>query len=71
MTVLLVTALICLPVELICVATLGVLTTNEESDLSLILTGDTVVGAFSGSSAFLLLEGKIVSLMSCKLLSAL
>ena len=64
---LLVITFVLLPVKPDCVATLGVLTTNEESDLSFLLTGNVIVGTASGSLTFLLLKGKIFDRTSCKL----
>lgn len=71
MAALLATALVCLPVKLVCVANRGVLTTNEERDLSFLLTGKERSGKFSGASTFLLLKGNIFALKSCKLWSGL
>jgi hypothetical protein len=61
-----------LPVVVVCVETLGVQTTNDESDLSfLLVTGNATDSATSGASTFLFLYGKILDLTSCKLWSGL
>lgn len=65
------TALDLLPVIVTCVDTLGVFTTNDDSDLSFLLAGNVVEGTTSGAFTFLLLEGKILALTSCKLWSGL
>lgn len=65
------TALDLLPVMVAWVDTLGVLTTNDESDLSFLLAGNVVEGTASGAFTFLLLKGKILALTSCKLWSGL
>ena len=65
------TALDLLPVIAVCVDTLGVLTTNDESDLSFLLTGNVTEAVTSGAFTFLLLKGKILILTSCKLWSGL
>ena len=51
-------AFILLPVKPIWIGTLGVLTTNEDSDLFFLLTGSEFVGVTSGASTFLLFRGK-------------
>lgn len=68
---LLATAFVRLPVMVACVDTLGVLTTNDESDLSFLLAGNVAEGKASGAFTFLLLKGKIFALTSCKLWSGL
>ena len=60
-----------LPVNSVCIDTLGVLTTNDDKDLSFLLTGSEIDGATSGDLIFLLLKGKILALISCKLWSGL
>lgn len=65
------TALVLLPVMVAWVDTLGVLTTNDESDLSFLLAGSVAEGITSGAFTFLLLKGKILALTSCKLWSGL
>lgn len=52
------------PVKPAGVETLGVLTTNEESDFSFLLRGNVTA---SGASTFLLLKGNIFDLISCRL----
>ena len=64
-------AFVLLPVKPVCIGTLGVLTTNEDSDLSFLLTGSEFVGVTSGASTFLLFRGKILALISCRLWSGL
>lgn len=65
------TALDLLPVIVTCVDTLGVSTTNDDSDLSFLLAGNVAEGTTSGAFTFLLLKGKILALTSCKLWSGL
>lgn len=61
-----------LPVKpLLCIDTLGVFTTNEDSDLSFLFTGNEAKGETSGALIFLLLRGNILALISCKLWSGL
>lgn len=61
-----------LPVSVDCVDTLGVLTTNEDRDLSFLLTGNVTEGiTISGAFTFLLLKGNILALTSCILWSGL
>jgi hypothetical protein len=67
----LLSAFVLLPVNPVCIGTLGVLTTNDDSDLSFLLTGSEFVGVTSGASTFLLFNGKILALISCKLWSGL
>lgn len=64
-------AFVLLRVKPLCVATRGVLTTNEESDLSFLLIGNEMEGTSSGASTFLLLKGKILDLTSLILWSGL
>lgn len=59
-----------LPVRLLCAAMRGVLTTNEESDLSFLRTGN-VAGATSGALIFLLFSGNSFALTSWRLWSGL
>jgi hypothetical protein len=66
----LVTALVRLPVKAAGV-TLGVLTTNDEIDLSLTLTGSIIGDSASSALTFFLLNGKNFDLTSCILWSAL
>lgn len=66
----LVTALVRLLVEAAGV-TLGVLTTNDEIDLSLTLTGSVMGDSASSALTFFLLNGKTFDLTSCILWSAL
>ena len=47
--------------------TLGVSTTNEEIDLSLILVGSEILDGTSSALIFFLLNGKSFDLTSCKL----
>jgi len=47
--------------------TLGVSTTNEEIDLSLILVGSEILDETSSALIFFLLNGKSFDLTSCKL----
>lgn len=56
-----------LPVIVVCVDTLGVLTTSDESDLSFLLNGNVTEGTTSGAFTLLLFEGNIFPLTSCKL----
>ena len=65
------TAFVLLPVKPVCIDTRGVLTTKDESDLSFLLTGSGIGGITSGTLIFLLLKGKILALISCKLWSGL
>ena len=65
------TDFVLLPVIVVCVDTLGVLTTKDESDLSFLLTGNVTGSTTSGAFTFLLLKGKILALTSCKLWSGL
>lgn len=64
-------ALVLLPVAPICIETLGVLTTKDDSNLSFFFGCSGARGKASGASIFLLLSGKILALMSCKLWSGL
>lgn len=64
------TDLVLLPVNPALIDTFGVLTTNEDKDLSFLLTGSEIEGVTSGVLIFLL-KGKILALMSCKLWSGL
>ena len=64
-------AFILLPVKPVWIGTLGVLTTNEDSDLFFLLSGSEFVGVTSGASTFLLFRGKILALISCRLWSVL
>ena len=64
-------ALFLLPVTPACMDTLGVLTTNDDSDLSFLLAGGEFTGVTSGSAICLLLGGKILALISARLLSGL
>ncbi|GKC75892.1 hypothetical protein Tco_1126666, partial [Tanacetum coccineum] len=59
-----------LPVILVCVDTLGVLTTNDESDLSFHLDGNAL-GTASGAFTHVRLYGKILARTSSKLWSDL
>lgn len=65
------TALDLLPVMVAWADTLGVLTTNDDRDLSFLLAGNVCEGTASGALTFLLLKGKILVLTSCKLWSGL
>lgn len=65
------TALDLLPVMVAWVDTLGVLTTNDDRDLSFLLAGNVLEGTTSGAFIFLLLKGKILALTSCRLWSGL
>lgn len=58
-------------VMVVCADTLGALTTNDESDLSFLRTGNITEGTASGAFTFLLLRGNIFALTSCKVWSGL
>lgn len=64
-------ALVRLPCKDVCAAIWGMLTTNDESDLSFLLAGNVTRGKFSRASIFLLFNGNILDLKSCRLWSAL
>lgn len=64
-------AFVLLPVVPVCIDTLGALTTKDESNLSFFFGCGGAGGKTSGASIFLLLRGKILALMSCKLWSGL
>lgn len=60
-----------LPLRLGLAGTLGVLTTNEDRDLSFLLAGNGIEHTASGAPELILLEGKSLNLSSRKLLSPL
>lgn len=64
---LLATAFVRCPLKPVWLDTRGVLITSEERDLSFLLTGNETEGTTRGVSTFLLLEGKIFAITSCKL----
>lgn len=64
------TDLVLLAVNPVLIDTFGVLTTNDDKDLSFLLTGSEIEGVTSGVLTFLL-KGKILALISCKLWSGL
>ncbi|RHN49409.1 hypothetical protein MtrunA17_Chr7g0274201 [Medicago truncatula] len=63
----LVAVFVLFPVKVVCVETLGALTTNDESDLSFLFGGRGVEGTTSSALTFCRLHGNILVLISCRL----
>ena len=64
-------ALDLLPVNPVCIGTLGVLTTRDDKDLSFLFAGSAIEGTTSDALTFFLLKGNIFPRISCRLWSGL